>query len=66
MLDVLAGDHFGFTWLNLGVVKYDPATTYQYCEDNIKPNEGSNVVLKSSGYGNREYSIRLTYGCGEF
>lgn len=63
VLDVQAGDHFGFTWLNFGVVKFTVATPGEYCEDPITPAEGSNVALKLNRYGNRDYSIRLSATC---
>jgi len=67
VLEVQPGDHFGFTWLNYGVVKFTYTTPGHYCEEGIKPDEGSNVVLQLNRHGNRDYSIRLSYnvGCSE-
>ena len=31
-LFVQAGDHFGFTWLDLGVISYDRVATDNFCE----------------------------------
>ena len=60
ILEVQVGDHFGFTWLNHGVVKFCDTTPGQYCEDSVKLEEGSNVVLQPNRNGNRDYSIRVT------
>ena len=61
VLEVQAGDHFGFTWLNYGVVMYDLAPHGRYCEDNFNPNVGDKMTLLDNNGGNKQYSIRLTY-----
>ena len=40
-LIVEAGDHFGFTWLNYGVVDYDEVATDNFCERSVSENRHS-------------------------
>ena len=34
-LVIQAGDHFGFTWLDLGVISYERVATDNFCELNV-------------------------------
>ena len=56
-----AGDRYGFTWLTYGVVGFDQASNNNYCKNSVKSNVGETVSLTDNRFGNREYSIRVTF-----
>ena len=62
VLNVQAGDMFGFTWLNYGVVAFDYSAAGHYCEQPEKPSVGGTYSWVLNRYGNRDYSIRMNVG----
>ena len=63
-LMVKVGDHFGFTWVEGGVIKFSSGSFLgNYCEaDGTRFAINRTDILKLNRYGNREYSIRMYYG----
>ena len=59
VFQVQAGDRYGFTWLNYGVIDFDRALTDNFCEGPVKQDVGSTVNLVENRHGRREYSIRM-------
>lgn len=55
------GDHYGFTWLDYGIIKYSTSSTQNYCEDSALFDVGEAVDLTANRHGNRDYSLRMTY-----
>ena len=54
-----AGDRYGFTWLDYGVIDFDYVGPDNYCENPQMFNVGQQANLVSNRYGKRDYSIRL-------
>ena len=61
MFQVKAGDHYGFTWLDHGVIKYAHSDTQNYCENEDVFDEGEVAELFGNRHGNRDYSLRMMY-----
>ena len=56
-----AGDRYGFTWLNYGVIDFDYVSTNNFCENPVKSNVGNTVSLVDNRHGKRDYSIRVQF-----
>ena len=70
VLPVETGDHFGFTWMNRGVISYkelDDNDTGHYCSKAGRPRVGDQRVYNLDN-SNREFAIKVyySYDCGEF
>jgi hypothetical protein len=62
LFHVRKGDHFGFTWLHYGVIKYSNATTSNYCEKEAKYEVGDIANLDTGTVmSHREYAIDISY-----
>jgi hypothetical protein len=59
VFQVKAGDRYGFTWLDLGVIDFDVVGTDNYCENPQQFNVGQQASLVANRYGRRDYSIRM-------
>ena len=56
-----AGDRYGFTWLDYGVIDFDYVGPDNYCENPQMFNVGQQANLVSNRYGKRDYSIRMLF-----
>ena len=61
IFQVKAGDHYGFTWLNYGVIDFDNGVPQNFCENPNIFNVGQQANLVVNRYGGRHYSLRLMY-----
>ena len=61
MFQVKAGDHYGFTWLSRGVIKYAQSETQSYCENEAIFDVGDEANLVAGRSGNRDYSLRVAF-----
>ena len=61
VFQVKAGDRYGFTWLDLGVIDFDVVGTDNYCENPAQFSVGQQANLVSNRYGKRDYSIRMLH-----
>ena len=61
MFNVKAGDRYGFTWLNYGVIDFDYVSNNNFCENPVKSNPGDTVSLVDNRHGKRDYSIRVQF-----
>ena len=59
VFQVQAGDRYGFSWLNYGVIDFDYVSNDNYCESSVKQDVGSTVNLLENRHGKRDYSIRM-------
>ena len=66
-LTVMKGDHYGFTWIHGGVVKFDFVRTKSYCTYQVIPQLGSTLTATSNPASNRIYSIQVNFkpSCGK-
>ena len=64
MFQVQAGDRYGFSWLNYGVIDFDYVSTDNYCESSVIQDVGSTVNLLENRHGKRDYSIRMLLSAG--
>ena len=58
ILKVKAGDRYGFTWLNFGVIDWGMTAEKNYCEKEAIYDVGDTASLNDQ-HGNREYSIKM-------
>ena len=59
IFQVQAGDSYGFTWLDFGVIDFDFTQQGHYCENPAAFNVGNTASLTANRYGNRDYSIMM-------
>jgi hypothetical protein len=68
VLEVQAGNKFGFTWTNQGVIDYEPAayTNYFYHTPN-EYNVGETTAVMTDTHGKRIYSLQVEFmTCGPY
>jgi len=60
-LTVNAGDHWGFTFTDGGVITYNDISTQTWCAKSIQPIAGQNHLFGDTFDISREYSIAIGY-----
>ena len=61
IFNVRAGDSYGFTWLDYGVIDFDYVGPDNYCEDPQIFDVGQQANLVGNRHGKRDYSIRMLF-----